>query len=295
MISAVISSKVGVQAIQEMEISNTDYYRMFKSILQNTWYYQAPLRPYNKKLVKPISVNEYEFNEEQSDKCMSDILGSQTYGVPQKCKITDDCWKAVTTKGTGGYFLTHQALYFIIADLVGCRSVISERLKFDLNDLFTDYGSNIFSQMKNNIENTNIDEDLFLEQSIFCNWLGIDSSNQVKWIKKSLEWQDKSGCVRPQYDIDTIAPTKYISSARKLKYDVVLENGCSSHTTGLYIMYLAMSLHWLLTHSDTHLDNTFWRFQEKAWLVFVLFIFIVLILRYHFFRNRILTSIRTML
>ncbi len=61
-----------------------------------------------------------DLDESLSDQCMTDIVGNQDGGSSKlPCVVTDNCWKTMTEKFKGGYHLTHQALFMMLAEKHG--------------------------------------------------------------------------------------------------------------------------------------------------------------------------------
>ncbi len=59
-------------------------------------------------------------------------------------------------------------------------------------------GSNIYYQMEkmytSNLKSNNVDKDLFAEQIVVCQMLGILECFDSKYLDMLLKWQDVSGC-----------------------------------------------------------------------------------------------------
>ena len=57
-------------------------------------------------------------DEETSDNCMSELIGShKSGGIP--CDISNQCVSTMTNPGFLGYGLTHQILWTMLAEKVG--------------------------------------------------------------------------------------------------------------------------------------------------------------------------------
>lgn len=56
-------------------------------------------------------------DEEQSDVCMAELIGShKAHG--KSCDISSKCTKTMTTPGLVGYGITHQVLWTMLAEMV---------------------------------------------------------------------------------------------------------------------------------------------------------------------------------
>ena len=58
-----------------------------------------------------------KLDEDQSDVCMSELMGSQDTH-PKACDISVNCTNIMTTPGLLGYGLTHQLLWTMLAEKV---------------------------------------------------------------------------------------------------------------------------------------------------------------------------------
>ena len=66
-------------------------------------------------------------NEEFSDSCMKNLLGT-TSTSNKKCVVNDECWKVMNEYGSTGYTITHQGLFFMLADVLGNVEKLLARL-----------------------------------------------------------------------------------------------------------------------------------------------------------------------
>ena len=64
-----------------------------------------------------------KINERQSDKCICQLLGSGKFN--KSCVITKECYRGETKTYTSNYYLTHQALYFIVGETHGMSFLLS--------------------------------------------------------------------------------------------------------------------------------------------------------------------------
>ena len=105
------------------------YSNAFRPIVNSRWFYKRKLRPPRKDFFIPMAtMNEdteeiFDLDEETSDACMKDLMGTSHAGG--RCLVNDFCWNAMSRRqGSFGYTLTHQALFFILADVVGKSLVV---------------------------------------------------------------------------------------------------------------------------------------------------------------------------
>ena len=236
-----LSAKRGVVKDNNEKVNIGNYVKMFGPLLR-PWYFKATTQAFRRDLVW-AKTSPDTLTDKVSDHCMSQMLGTQTSGVQQKCQITDACYNRESATGTQGYTLTHQAFYFILGDALGCHKEIENRVKpMTISSLYALIGSNLYTQMKNNVEKKGLPfvaaADIIMEQSITCSMLGINACHKVKWLEKVLKVQAKIGCIlHPRYT------PRY--TIRKLLYERTLNDGCSSHTTGIFVAYLTDYLQFL--------------------------------------------------
>lgn len=63
-----------------------------------------------------VSFNsDVTLDEVQSDKCMGELLGTQTH---MKCTVSKECILIMSTQGFARYEITHQLLYTMLAEQV---------------------------------------------------------------------------------------------------------------------------------------------------------------------------------
>lgn len=281
--------RIAVTALSHLKRTGDAYYYAFSEVVSKRWYYESPLRPPSRQLPKSEPIAD-EISEEFSDQCMRDLLGTQNVHSKEKCVVNYECWKAMTRFGATGYYLTHQALFFILTDVNDCMSDVEMRYGYKKDAHFTYLGSQILSQMTELYQKgvqTAEDRDLFLEQGVVCKWLGIDSCFNLEWLEAALTWQDPSGCIRETQENDEDEEEENMAdenddTKRKLLMEQTVSGGCLSHATGLYVAYIAASLHWLLTKckNDIFLAPVLSVNPKLIYSVPFFFVFLVLVGRY---------------
>lgn len=119
------ASLVAQDAMPFLQESSPEYFNKFKKQVSYPW---SNFKPFvNKKLsdvqyYKPLKrKNLINFNEETSDRCMTELTGTapgSAFGQP--CRVSDECWDLMSpSEGTEGYALTHQALFFQLGEIQG--------------------------------------------------------------------------------------------------------------------------------------------------------------------------------
>ena len=106
-----------VNSLEQFHQNGGSYFKSFEPVIDKRWYYQQSLRKVDQGLISQSLIHD-DIDEEISDGCMKDLMGTQM-NQNQGCVISDNCWTMMYPKGAIGYLLTHQALFFIIADVSG--------------------------------------------------------------------------------------------------------------------------------------------------------------------------------
>ncbi|XP_033125828.1 UPF0764 protein C16orf89 homolog [Anneissia japonica] len=142
--------------------------------------------------------DEDTFDEEFSDKCLSDMLGSKLI-VP--CTLSNECWRFITTADSEGYTATHQVLFFMIAEKTGCLQKLEEKAEQNgqdsINKFYEKICSNIYYLAKRFADNDifpDEDKDLFMEQIAICAAAGFSQFLNPDWLQLILSWQFENGC-----------------------------------------------------------------------------------------------------
>lgn len=178
-----------------------------------------------------------EFDEDESDACFAELLGSTDRPNATKCAVTDPCWAMMTTEMTTGYRLTHQLLWFLVAKNIGCldnRSVSNAANK-NFKYIEDRYCTNIYDDAKLNREN-NDGQDLFLEELVLCSMIGYEDFLRIDWFNMVLSWQNQeSGCFDEQSERNP--PSNKMK--RHLLVEQEMNQGCLSHKSGLAAGLLA--------------------------------------------------------
>ncbi|KAK3581739.1 hypothetical protein CHS0354_000124 [Potamilus streckersoni] len=118
-----------------------------------------------------------------------------------KCNFTADCMAYMTQNETARYFITHQLLYFIILENVGCADIVQLQTgSRRILEIETNLCQRIYDEAESYIENSDVDgvkRDLFLEQVNLCGILGFENFMKTDWIRMILGWLDwRDGCFK---------------------------------------------------------------------------------------------------
>ena len=66
------------------------------------------------------------FNEEFSDRCMGEIMGTYKKGS-RPCSVSSDCLQTMMSKGFDEYTLTHQLLFSYLAEHVSIQTYTAHK------------------------------------------------------------------------------------------------------------------------------------------------------------------------
>ncbi|KAL3857481.1 hypothetical protein ACJMK2_012149 [Sinanodonta woodiana] len=190
------------KALPYVEQSDSKYFKRFEYVVAEPY-----ILPYKRTMLHPppgFHIGfKTDYDEERGDACYSRIMGTFLEGnnpVP-KCNITDDCLAYMTQNDTAQYFITHQLLYFITVEHMGCseavQAFIGSRRIFDIQRSFCE---KIYPEAQSFVKDGNVDgtnKDLFLEQVDLCGSLGFENFMNTDWIRMVLKWPDSTeGCFK---------------------------------------------------------------------------------------------------
>ncbi|CAF4861078.1 unnamed protein product, partial [Rotaria sp. Silwood1] len=204
----------------------SSYLHRFSLIIHHPFVINYQSRKINKHFIEH-GKRHANFDEEESDKCFAELLGSSDHSNSIKCHVSEPCWNLMTSPSGQNYVITHQLVWFLIAKNIGCinRYIANKNLNH-LEDYFC---ANIYEDAKNNIIN-NFNQDLFLEQLLLCSMIGYEDFLRLDWFNTILAWQ------HPDYACFSEA-SETIQFHRKIRRHLLVEqemsNGCLSHKSGL--------------------------------------------------------------
>ncbi|XP_001510516.1 UPF0764 protein C16orf89 homolog [Ornithorhynchus anatinus] len=259
-ISTKLSSLI-TSAIYFLELQDSNYLKKFNQTLQSGfWKLSHSWDHTNITTVDNYLKKSDSFSEELSDSCMSFLLGTwQEDGKP--CIVTDTCRDLMTQPGTQGYMLSHQLLYFMLAEMKGCSDDLFLSGQYYKNNLCA-------NMMKVNlaIENAGFqvpDRDLFMENIMFCGICGFSDFYKPHWLEIILTWQRPEGCFgKPHMNsspITTVGRNEQQFLRRVKRRDKGFADGCSSHNTAVAVGALGGFLYHLAdpSHAGTEPSESF--------------------------------------
>ncbi|XP_067951645.1 UPF0764 protein C16orf89 homolog [Watersipora subatra] len=126
------------------------------------------------------------FDEDSSDMCIEEALRSS-------CNISSSCLQMMMAPDVRGYSATHQLYYFLILSQSTCVTT-SGRFGI-IADLKKELCSTIYMETKSEPVQTDIEQDLFMEQVAFCGLAGyFRQFSRIDWVERILGWQRPAGC-----------------------------------------------------------------------------------------------------
>ena len=224
--------RIANRSSNQLKIKSPEYLKRFQLLTNKPFRIDYDIRQINPKYYETDS-RTAEFDEEESDECFAQLLGSNDRLNTTQCSITSSCWSLVTSTLTKDYRLTHQLLWFLTAKMLGCidhrnlSKIANQNLKY-LEERFC---TNIYYDAQTNFE-LNDNQDLFLEQILLCSIIGYEQFLRLDWLQTILSWQHMNyGC---------FSDDSNLISKRHLLVEQQMLNGCLSHKSGLASGVLAV-------------------------------------------------------
>ncbi|XP_010902832.1 UPF0764 protein C16orf89 homolog [Esox lucius] len=232
------------KAVTELKQTDPKYYKEFEPLL--TWTFWSVPHEWSStdpSLVYSSGGSMECYDEAQGDKCMTLLLGTwKNNGTP--CIVTKMCRDTMTRFGCPYYSLSHQLLYFMIGANRGCSAMLKGDIRASRSNLTERQYQRIFcsNMMKGNMDivqksfsgNT---QDIFIENILLCGLAGFSDFFKVDWLQHILRLQDQDvGCFKLR--------------RRVKRRERILNDGCSSHLTGVSVGALGGYLNYYLTEQD---------------------------------------------
>ncbi|KAJ7992018.1 hypothetical protein DPEC_G00274230 [Dallia pectoralis] len=233
------------KAVMELKQTDPKYYKEFEPLLTWTfWSVPHEWSTTDSSLVYSSGRSMECYDEAQSDKCMTLLLGTwKNNGTP--CIVTKLCRDTMTRFGCPYYSLSHQLLYFMIGENRGCSAVLKGEIRTSRSNLTERQYQKIFcsNMMKGNTDIlqksfSRDTQDIFIENILLCGLAGFSDFFKVDWLQHILRLQDQEvGC--------------FTQPRRRVKRrERMLDDGCSSHLTGVSVSALGGYLNYYLTEQD---------------------------------------------
>ncbi|XP_002741761.1 UPF0764 protein C16orf89 homolog [Saccoglossus kowalevskii] len=229
-LEAKTTANMALPYIQEKDPS---YFKQFTPLIGSAWrvFHSHRIADITiQKVQINIEINNEDLNEDQIDICMSKLIGTDVDDPP--CTITNKCWQMMMTPQQNMYILTHQVLYFSLAEQVYCTE--------SMNQMAAQNGRGDILQIQHELCSSMLKEvhkiillgiplhlqDLFMEQLFICGSLGYIDFIKLNWLKRMLSWQFSNGCFGEKLSSE-------VKKDRKLLRTKELKDGCESHMTSV--------------------------------------------------------------
>lgn len=215
------ASLISNRSIPYLKLHEPNYYWKMKDIIKpGSWL----IDKFNEEMLT-VREPRYLSKLEEMDGGNSDYCISVLFRKNYPCRISNYCYKMMTSPNFHQYSLTHQVFFWLIAEKAGCFLYDSS---FLLNHFTQNSCSRIFQESKR-FENNGFPvdgRDLFMEQIAICSLRGFRKYFcKDSWLKEILNWQKSSGCWG-----------LYILSKRDEKG---LAGGCLAHQTAVALAALS--------------------------------------------------------
>ncbi|KAL5015899.1 hypothetical protein ScPMuIL_005488 [Solemya velum] len=134
------------------------------------------------------------YDEEKGDACYARLMGTYTENgnLLPKCNVTDACLEMMLHAHTARYVTTHQLLYFIVLEHMGCKNV-GDYEEDEIRVIQEIFCTRIYREARSFVTQGNVHvskRDLFLEQTMLCGSLGFEDFMKADWIRMVLRWPD---------------------------------------------------------------------------------------------------------
>lgn len=251
------------QAVDALQKTDPQYFREFEPVLDasfwtvpHEWDTSDPALAYTAFRMMEC------YDEQLSDKCITLLLGTwKDNGTP--CIVTKACRDTMTRFGCPHYSLSHQLLYFMVGKMRGCSNILQgDRRESRANMTDRDYQKLFCSNMmKSNTEFVRTGfpgqtRDIFIENIMLCGLTGFSDFFKSDWLRHILSWQDPEvGCFgKDEKDIAQVFGEEQVENKqvhkRVRRREKTLNDGCSSHMTGVAVSALGGFLNYYLTEQD---------------------------------------------
>lgn len=237
--------------------NDIEYTKMFLNLLKKPFHFQRQAQQINTYSQQIFYPNVF-YDEEKGDTCFTQVLGSYVKNgrTLPKCTVTKKCLEYMMSPFASGYYITHQLLYFIFIQKIGCEGSgnlqrFAERPT--IRDIQRNLCRRIYQEAKMLAKNGKVDtdhQDLFAEQSLLCAPLGYLDFLQTDWMKMILSWQDPSGCFAEIPPLETNKYKRSSSTMRKLLREKYMRGRCLSHKSGLCYGVLTIYLNFLIQNTE---------------------------------------------
>ncbi|GFQ83395.1 UPF0764 protein C16orf89 homolog [Trichonephila clavata] len=198
------------------------------------WY---PSRVTSSSIIEePISCEESLFNGTNSDNCFSELDGPRSNNS-NPCHISEWCIEDKSKPRQRDYVLTHQVLFWQLAEMWQCIQEVPENIRDRLcSNVLRDV------EMTERMSFPTPLADLFLEQIGLCGLWGYVDFNKPEFLRKVLEWQQPSGCYTDASYFRCLDVSTSEKPRRVKRTEQILSDGCLAHKTGVALLALTANV-----------------------------------------------------
>ena len=224
--------------------ANTEYYKKFLPMISQKYYIS---RQYSTRKRFPFTprheaapVYNATFSETQSDSCMVEILGSKDV---TKCQLSRSCFHQMTDDLSEDYQLTHQLLYFILAELHSCGKQLEKLARSNgtyVAKLVEKYAMKTYKRLPSVLDSGSYD--LFLEMVMIGQMLNYVEFYHPRITQLLLLWHDSTGCYNEESQTPDTIKTQTNRIGRRLFAEEIVDESCSEHMTALALIVLSLTL-----------------------------------------------------
>jgi len=279
---------LAAKALPYIEAEDPAYYESFIKTIDSPYLIQPSSRSLGDAIAEAGSLDEYD--EDRGDRCLSSLMGTwnEDDSTQPTCTVASGCLDMMTKPGQAKYSITHQLLFFIVAEKNGCLEnmdeLLNEAVGVTTKGLERQLCGRIYSEMLQEARGGQVPtlhQDLFLEQNLLCGVIGFEEFFKPEWTRLIMTWQTAQGCfgmprslISIQEKVEAVSEEQRVLleamrqeaddidaqsnyqhahgtswTSRKLMRERVMQGDCLSHKSGLGIGVLGVIQRHLLTTS----------------------------------------------
>ncbi|GFY70228.1 UPF0764 protein C16orf89 homolog [Trichonephila inaurata madagascariensis] len=153
------------------------------------------------------------------------------------CYISAWCVEDKSKPRQRDYILTHQVLFWQLAEMWQCIRQVPETIRDRLcSNVLRD------AEMTERMSFPTPFADLFLEQIGLCGLWGYKDFNKPEFLRKVLEWQQPSGCYTGSSYFRCLDVSTSEMPRRVKRTEKILSDGCLAHKTGVALLALTANV-----------------------------------------------------
>ncbi|XP_064642060.1 UPF0764 protein C16orf89 homolog isoform X2 [Lineus longissimus] len=257
-------NKLGDASFKNLMETGSAYSQEFRPLLSGALNVTGGYLHVNTGLPEVKFDEEFErnmmvYNESMGDACMTSLIGTlqdKTKRSFPKCTVTQECvdyMLGVESKTMTGYGPTHSALYVYVARWFGCEPNVQSHLSTPLVSVLKDICSRSYAEAKILMKANFQFLDVFMETIAICGGMsGFEEFFRKDWWDLISYLQDESGCYKSVVSDDFKKRAENLPQSfhsRKLLWEAIMKNDCSSHTSGVAAGAIGAFARYLIEHN----------------------------------------------